>query len=648
MAIVATAAVFLLAGGEKGTGPAAKAPAGRNAGSGGRPAAGPPGEGGLRPIVVLPDKVDLSSPLRAISPLPPEAAAWSPENEFPLRQGGGEDSQEVAAILQDWHGPQSMPTPIHNWEGIYNRNNAVPPDTEGAVGLEHYFQMINRSFQIWDKEGVSLYGPADNKTLWSGFGGPCQVYNSGDPIVLYDHLADRWMASQFAVPNQAPYYQCIAVSQSGDPTGAWYRYQYTWPNDKFNDYPKFGRWPDAYYISVNQYNAGSFTWGGVGVAAFERSKMLLGQPARMIYFDLDDADPDFASMLPSDLDGPPPAAGTPAYFAEWDDAAWIPPSDAVRIWEFHVDWTNPVSSTFGLDGQPNAVVNTVNVDPEICYFSWYCVPQPETTQRLDVISDRLLYRLQYRNLGDHEMLLTNHTVDVSGRAGIHWFELRKSGTDWALYQQGLYSPDSTYRWMGSIAMDRDGNIALGYSVSSTSVYPGIRYAGRLVGDPLGQLPQAEVEMQAGSGYQMQNRWGDYSAMQIDPQDDCTFWYTQEYVQTSGDRNWQTRIAAFRFSSCGETPPPTPTPTPTPTATPTWTPTPGATTTPTRTPTPGTTATPTRTPTPAASLIPTLTPTFTPSPTATATSTPVPTAAPTPTVVPRRWVLYLPWVGKMGP
>ena len=207
-----------------------------------------------------------------------------------------------------------------------------------------------------------------------------------------------------------------------------------------------------------------------------------------------------------------------------------------------------------MGGNPNWVIPTQNVDPSMCGMARNCIPQPGTTNRLDAISDRLMHRLQYRNFGGYETLVSNHTVDVDGsdHAGIHWFELRKEsfGADWALYQEGVYAPDSHQRWMGSLAMDHVGDIALGYSLSSSTVYPSVRYSGRLASDPLGSLPQGEKSIVEGGGSQTSsNRWGDYSMMGLDPQDDCTFWYTQEYVATSGSNTWRTRIGAFRFPSC---------------------------------------------------------------------------------------------------
>src|SRR3972149_4846637 len=283
--------------------------------------------------------------------------------------------------------------------------------------------------------------------------------------------------------------------------------------------------------------------------------MLAGLPAQMVYFDVGAVTLNFGGMLPSDLDGPPPPLGTPNYFAEWDDSSYMgDPQDTLRIWEFHVDWATPANSTFGANASydPNALVAPSDVDPDMCGFARDCIPQPGGTS-VDAISDRLMNRLQYRNFDTHQTLVSNHTVDADGsdHAGVHWFELRDSGAGWALQQDGVYAPDSEHRWMGSIAMDASGDIALGYSVSSTSVYPSIRYAGRLASDSINTLPQAEVEMIAGSGFQLSGfaRWGDYSMMAVDPTDDCTFWYTQEYYEVIGSAPWQTRIGSFKFPTC---------------------------------------------------------------------------------------------------
>ncbi|MEE8390655.1 MAG: carboxypeptidase regulatory-like domain-containing protein, partial [Anaerolineae bacterium] len=514
--------------------------------------------------------------MREMATIPPVQDAGGREIPFhPLpkaQRGGNAPAANNPAVVQNWMGPDVMPAPIASFDGVDNQTTISPPDTEGdigydpATGSKYYFQWVNLWYAIWDvtdpANPVQVYPPgggfANGSTPWIGFGGYCEATNDGDPIVLFDPLAQRWFMSQFALPNypSGPFGVCIAVSQTADPTGAWYRYAYDWVDefggDVMNDYPKFGVWPDAYYMTVNQFYGSSpncsGTWCGAGVAAFERDQMLLGNPAQMVAFDLAGTNINFGGQLPADLDGlNPPPPGAPGYFFEWDDGTWIGPQDAIRVWEFDVDWATPANSTFGVNGQPNLVIPTSNVNPNAAN-----VPQPGTVQTLDVIADRLMVRAAYRNFGDYEALVTNRTNTSGGVAAPYWFELRKSGGGpWTLYQEGLYAPgDGDHRWMGSIAQDRMGNMALGYSVSSGSTYPSIRYTGRLVGDPLGTMPQGEAEFVAGGGSQISSdRWGDYSMMGIDPVDDCTFWYTQEYYPANSGTHWYTRIGAFKFPSC---------------------------------------------------------------------------------------------------
>ena len=513
------------------------------------------------PVVVEAVKHDVSPPLASITPFVlKQGTADADLNELLPLPGRGTgsgparpDAPFTDPVLQEGPVDLNIPSPIANFEGVNNVNGVLPPDTNGDVGPNHYMQWVNLSFAVYNRSGTLLYGPAAGNTLWSGFGGVCSTRNDGDPIALYDQLADRWMVSQFALPGGSQgYHQCIAVSQTGDPTGAWYRYDFLISSNKMNDYPHFGVWPDAYYMSVNQFTNG-ISWGGQGVVAFERDKMLLGQTARMVYFDLYAQDPNLGGMLPSDLDGAAPAAGTPNYFIEVDDNAWGYSPDQLQVWEFRVNWTTPSSSTF----TRATTLGTAAFDSDMCGGSRSCIPQQGTTARLDAIADRIMYRLQYRNFGAYQTLVTNHTVDVNGadRAGVRWYELRNTGSGWSIYQQGTFSPDATHRWMGSIAMDSAGNIALGYSASSSTMYPAVRYTGRLASDALGTLPQGEGTIINGTGAQTHSaaRWGDYSMMGVDPTDDCTFWYTNEYLQTTGSAPWRTRVGSFKFPNCGGAP-----------------------------------------------------------------------------------------------
>jgi len=412
---------------------------------------------------------------------------------------------------------------------LHNGGTGWPPDTIGDVGPNHYVQMVNTSFAIFDKSGNTLTGPTRINQLWQGQGNACETRNDGDPVVLYDPLADRWLLSQFAYPNGSstpPYYECIAISQTADPTGNYYLYAFA-ITDYFPDYPKFGVWPDAYYMSANEFD--------VGVYAFDRNKMLQGQAATYQKFQ-----PASNFMLPSDLDGStPPPSETPNYFYT------MKTGNILEVWEFHVDFTTPSNSTFTLSQS----LTTAPFNYGVCGFSWDCIPQKATPQRLDVISEWPMWRLQYRNFTTHATLVGNFTVDVAdfpNHAGIRWFELRKTGSGlWTIYQEGTHAPDAHHRWMGSVAMDGDGNIALGYSVSSPTLFPAIRYAARSPFDAPGTL-QSETTLMAGTASQTStNRWGDYSSMNVDPSDDTTFWYTNEYL-TNSAQEWRTRIGTFKI------------------------------------------------------------------------------------------------------
>ncbi len=507
------------------------------------------------PRIVSSSRSDLSPALRDIPPRPPTRDQVEREMHKPRplrgRPGNGIGKPTRDPVVQKTPQGAAMPSTQQNFEGIGNVNGVLPPDTNGAVGPNHYVQWVNLSFAVYDKTGTLLYGPADGSTIWSGFGGYCELTNNGDPVVMHDDLADRWVMSQLALPffPFGPFYQCVAVSQTADPTGAYYRYEFAISETKLNDYPKLGVWPDAYYLAVNQFDVLTSAFLGQGVVALERDQLLAGLPARMVYFDLFSVDPNLGGMLPSHADGTAPAPGSPNIFVQVDDdGLGQAPQDQLQLWEFHVDWTNPAASTFS---GPTPLA-TAPFDSNLCGYARNCIAQRGTNRRVDAISDRLMYRLQYRNFGSHEALVVNHTVDVGAdQAGVRWYEIWDPLGTPVIYQQGTYAPDGDHRWMGSIAMDGVGNLALGYSVSGKNTYPSIRYAGRLAGDPLGVLAQGETELVAGSGSQTDStgRWGDYSSMSVDPTDHCTFWYTQEYYAITSRSNWQTRIGSFSFPSC---------------------------------------------------------------------------------------------------
>ena len=393
------------------------------------------------------------------------------------------------------------------------------------------------------RAGTLLYGPAAGNTLWSGFGNPCQNQNGGDPIVLYDQFADRWLMAQFTTSK--PYGECVAVSTTGDPTGTWNRYFFQFSTRVFYDYPKIGIWRDGYYLTANRFGGAFGSFQGASAIVLDRTAMIAGQPAAFQEFKTSSS---YGSLLPADIDGSTlPPAGAPEPIVEVG-------STALHTWRFHVNWSNPSSSTFsGPSTTPVAAYN------ELCPSTRSCIPQPGTTVGLDGLGDRLMYRLAYRNIGGHELLVVNHSVNVNSggtvRAGVRWYEIRNatSGTP-TLYQQGTFSPDSTNRWLGSMAMDGAGNIALGYSAASSSVYAGIRVTGRLAGDTAGLMTQGETTIINGSGSQTGtgSRWGDYASMSVDPTDDCTFWFTTEYMPSTGGAPWHTRIASFMLPGCSAT------------------------------------------------------------------------------------------------
>lgn len=419
----------------------------------------------------------------------------------------------------------------------------APPDTNAAVGTTQVVQWVNLDYAVFDKvTGALLQGPTAGSSFWAGFtAGNCDKNNDGDPIIKFDAQAGRWLATQFSVTGGPPYYQCVAISSSANFVGStWTRYAYSFGN-YFPDYPKVGVWPDAYYMTFNRFLNGAI-FSGAAACAFDRAAMLAGRSATGQCFNLSSS---FGGLLPSDLDGATsatgstlaPPAGAPNVFANFG-------TNALNLWKFHVDFANSANSTFTGGSLAVPAFSTA------C-GGGACIAQAGTNNQLDSLADRLMYRLAYRNFGDHESLVVTHSVKGSGTAAPRWYELRSPGTQtFSLYQASSYAPDATYRWMGSAAMDKLGNMAIGYSASSASIAPGIRYTGRLSGDPLSQL-RAEATIQAGGGSQTGtlHRWGDYSSMTPDPADDCTFWFTTEYLKASGSFNWSTRLASFKFPGC---------------------------------------------------------------------------------------------------
>lgn len=521
--------------------------------------------GNGRAVPVVRDAVayDSMPALHNIRPVPPPIAGVRelPRKTLPGRVGSAAPGGPIDTVVQA-NAPVGLSGSVgQGFDGVPNVNGVLPPDPTGAIGPNHYVQAVNLSFAIYNRTGTVLYGPVNTNTIWNGFSGPCQSSNDGDPIVLYDRVADRFLISQFALPNYpaGPFYECIAVSATSDPvSGGWHRYAFLVSNTKMNDYPKLSVWPDGYYMTVNQFAQSTLNWAGAGVAAFERSKMLLGQAARMIYFDLYSVNSNLGGMLPSDWDGGAanqPPANAPNIVAEIDDNAWGYSPDQIWLWQFHADWANPGSSSFTQIG----TLPTAAFDTNMCGYARACIPQPGTAAKLDSLSDRLMFRMPYRNYGTHQSLLLNHTVDSNGadRAGIRWYELRNSGSGWGIYQQGTHAPaDGQHRWLGSIAANDNGDIALAYSVSGSSVNPSLRFTSRTAADPLGQMTQPETSIVAGSGYQTHTaaRWGDYAQLTPDPTDPTALWFTGEYTNSVSSAGWRTRIAKLLLTNAPPPPP----------------------------------------------------------------------------------------------
>ena len=509
---------------------------------------------------------DTSPPLREMKQLPLTFKPEREANENPRLKHSHKDAPDpVVQTAQSAPITAAMPSTDLNFDGVPFPGvacNCAPPDTNGEVGDTQYVQIVNEGYQVFDKTtGASQLGPSGIATLWQGFGGVCEFNGNGDPVVMYDQIAGRWIISQFA-GSSVPTDECIAVSTTNDATGTYFRYGFHLGSNFF-DYPHLAVWPDGYYMSMNVFNSTGTLFLGPQPFAFDRAKMLNGQPATFITTGVTGG-PSEDVYLPADLDGSTlPPAGAPATFVEF------PSGGSYRTFHFHADFGTPGNSSFTLFASPAAAGFSL-----LCSTTRSCVPQSGTTSRLDGIGDRLMFRLAYRNFGDHESVVGNYSVSSGTVSGVRWFELRNvTSGPVTKFQESTYQPDSTWRWMGSAAMDGSGNIAVGYSASSSSLFPQIRYAGRLATDPLNTLAQGEGTLFAGTGSQSGtgSRWGDYSDLTVDPVDDCTFWYTNEYYATTSGFNWRTRIGSFKFPGCGGAP--TPTPTATPTGTPTPTPTP---------------------------------------------------------------------------
>lgn len=464
---------------------------------------------------------------------------------------------------------EPMPTPSLSFDGLSSNDNAaaygfrpIPPDPTGDVGPNNYVQAVNVLVRVYDKTGVPQTPPFKLSSLFAPLNTPCSRRDDGDPIVQYDQLADRWILSAYCTAHP-PFRQMIAVSQTGNPAGSYYVYEFVMPNFKLNDYPKLGVWRDAYFMTADQFVGSDFA--GTGAFAFDREKMLAGEPsASYIYFDL--SSPSLArlgGMLPADLDGlQPPPADAPGIFVSYTATEYGDAQDAIKIFEFRPNFEQPSLSAFAERAESPIAVSAFDPTspPERTDIA-----QPAPGAPLDSQSDRLMYRVAYRNLGDSESLVFNQTVRAAPagqtyQAGVRLYELRKTGQNapFTVQNQLTVGDAEASRWMASAAQDFQGNLAVGYSLSSSEKKPQIAYSGRAAGDAPNTV-RTERALHEGTGVQTAFgfRWGDYSTLVVDSTDDCTFWYTNEYYSAESQQEsqfgWKTRVGKFKFPTCQNAP-----------------------------------------------------------------------------------------------
>jgi hypothetical protein len=456
----------------------------------------------------------------------------------PLRfKAPGGPWQQEDPVLQKEAGPMVSATPGVDFDGVPAQNFA-PSDSNMAVGPNHIVETVNVRFATYNKSGTILSGPTNFTTLFSPLGGNCSA-GASDPIVLYDRLADRWLISDVGIGST--FSECVAVSKTNDPTGAYVLYAFGFGSN-LNDYPKLGVWPtttnSAYLATYNIFAPGGFI--GADICAFDRTKMLAGNASAAQLCKMTPNN-EFG-YLPSDIDGPTaPVDGTPGLYLTWQN------NNPGQL------FLRKLTLNFGSGTATLSAPTTINVanDNLACGNGGTCVPQSGTPQTLDTLGDRLMYRFPVRHFADHDRAVVNHSVANGSQVAVRWYELFDPAGAVTVNQQGTFAPDATYRWMASIAEDQNGDIGLGYSASSSSIHPGIRFTGRVPTDPAGTM-ETEANLLVGSGSQTSglSRWGDYTAMQVDPSDDCTFWYVDQYEKVSGTFNWNTNIGSFVFTGCG--------------------------------------------------------------------------------------------------
>ena len=473
----------------------------------------------------------------------------------------------------------TIPGPLLTFDGVNSAASqcgCLPPDTDGDVGPNHYVEGVNVVFKVFDKNGGTVAGPTTFNSLFAPLvGTPCSGQNAGDPFVFYDHQADKWIISDFAFPGfpgAGPFFQCIAVSETGDPTGTYVLYALqhepahtTW----LGDYPKFAMWNDggtqnAYFFTVNLFQGSpSVAFEGVRAYALDRASMIAGGPANAIGFTVPLAGVgDSYSFLAANFrTGDPPPTGRNEMVLAID----TPASGGVTLTQvhtrfFHVDFANPNNSTFGVgaDHTPNAEITVDGfVDAFDNSFNTNLVPQMGTSQKLDTVGDRMFTPVVYQNLSGTESLWASHLNFLnypSGPIAVRWYQFDVTGGNFpanAVQQQDWSNGnDGLWRWMPSIAVDQSGNTAIGYSTSNTTIFPSIRYAGRLVSDPPGNLAQGEAIMTNGGGAQTHpaGRWGDYTYTSVDPSNGMDFWHVNEYYTVTSSANWSTKIGKFTGNS----------------------------------------------------------------------------------------------------
>lgn len=508
-----------------------------------------------------------------VSDLADKRRVFDPSQNPEVKFGSGNIIDRVETGVHDTDASVStpsaspMPTPSVSFEGLINRNNGeifnvvfLPSDSNGDVGPNHYFQVVNTLARIFDKQGNPLTPPFKLSDIFTPLGTVCATRNDGSAVVLYDPLADRWLVSQYcnAFP---PFRQMIAVSKTGDPLGAYHIYEFVMPNVKLNDYAKFGVWPDAYYMSTDEFLGSDYA--GAGLFAFDREKILDGDPtAAFVYFNMPSASiARLGGVLPADLDGlRPPPAGTPGIFAGYSATEYGAAQDALRLFEFRVDFNDPFSSTLTERADSPLVVAAFDpTSPD----GRGDIAQPAPGDLLDSVSDRLMYRVAYRNFGSHESLVFNQTVRMTPvgstyRAGVRVYELRRSGGSFSVYDQTTFGTTDQSRWVAAAAQDHQGNIAFGYSAGNEEKAPSISYTGRLSSEPVGSF-RSPADLIAGTGVQTAFgfRWGNFSSMTVDVSDDCTFWLTNQHFsaasQAESPFSWLTRIGSFKYEECAPAP-----------------------------------------------------------------------------------------------